>query len=58
MIKQEQYQCAVCKEVFDLQDDEEWSDEKAKAELKQTFGDVPIESCDIVCDDCYRKMVK
>jgi hypothetical protein len=39
--------------VFDLG----WSDEEARAELKETFGNVPIEDCAIVCDDCYQAMI-
>jgi hypothetical protein len=46
-----QYTCAVCKETFD----QGWSEEEAEAELASTFG-VPKDECDIVCDDCYRKM--
>lgn len=55
-LKEGQYQCAMCKGIFDLQNDEEWSDKKAKEELKGDFGDVPLECCDIICEDCYQKV--
>lgn len=46
------YTCAVCKESFISG----WSEEEAMAELKANFGDIPKEACDVVCDDCYKKM--
>ena len=49
--KVSQFTCAVCKGVFE----KGWSDEKAEAELDQTFG-VPTDECDLVCDDCYKEM--
>ncbi len=47
-----EYKCAVCHGVFEKGQ----TDEEAEAELKETFGDVPVEECDIVCDDCWQKM--
>lgn len=48
-----EYRCNVCKGVFD----KGWSDEEAKAELDSgIFGDVPVEECDVACDDCWKKM--
>ncbi len=46
------YTCAVCAGTFSYG----WSEEEALAELKENFGDIPKEDCDIVCDDCYKKM--
>lgn len=47
----ETYTCAVCRGTFE----KGWSEEEAQAELKQDFN-VPVEQCDIVCDDCYKEM--
>lgn len=50
-LKPNEYQCSVCEGVFD----KGWTDEEAKAELDVKFQ-VPVEQCDVVCDDCYKKM--
>lgn len=42
----------MCKETFI----ETVSEEKAKAELKEFFGDISTNECDIVCDDCWQKI--
>lgn len=47
----DKYTCTACGETFN----KGWSDEKAKAELDETFG-MPVEECDLVCDGCYKKM--
>jgi rubredoxin len=47
------YRCAECGGVFEA----EWTDEEAKAELKENFGDFPLELCEEVCDDCYKKIM-
>lgn len=52
-----QYQCANCHGVFKLVRDETWSDEKARQELKDNFGNVSVQECDRVCDDCYQKFM-
>ena len=46
------YTCAACGLTFDSA----WSDEEAKLELKEVFGDVSSKDCNIVCDDCYLEM--
>ena len=51
-IQPHQYRCACCHEVFD----KGWSDEEAQKELGDNFPTVPVEECDLVCDDCYKKM--
>lgn len=48
----EEYTCAMCQGIFG----KTASEEEAKAELKEFFGDVPVEDCDIVCDDCWEKI--
>jgi hypothetical protein len=52
-MKTNQYQCAMCKGVFD----EGWSDEEAMAETHQLFGkSFTPEECDVICDDCFNKI--
>jgi hypothetical protein len=52
-MKPNEYKCAACGGVFE----KGWSDEEALAELDETFG-VPVECCDIVCDDCFHEIRK
>jgi hypothetical protein len=33
-----------------------WSEAEAIAEKERDFGDVPLEECDQVCDDCYQQV--
>jgi hypothetical protein len=47
-----QYKCAACGGVFD----KGWSDEEAAAELAEKFAGHQQEDCDVVCDDCFKKM--
>lgn len=51
-MKNNEYKCAVCGEIYE----KGWSDEEAKEELKQNFGDYKEDDCAVVCDDCYQKM--
>ena len=48
--------CAACKGEFKYG----WSEEEALEEKNNNFGDIEgfpkKEDCDIVCDDCYKKM--
>ena len=50
----ETYTCSICKGVFE----KGWSDEEALKETEEIFGDVPIEECDIVCDDCFKEIME
>ncbi len=45
----ETYNCAVCGETFT----KGRSDEEARAEQHELWGDLPDEECDILCDDCF-----
>jgi len=45
------FKCALCQEEFESA----WTEEEALAELKKTF-DIPKEECDVVCDECYKKL--
>ena len=47
-----QYRCSMCGGVFD----KGWSDDEAKKELDATFPGIKVEDCDVVCDDCYKKI--
>lgn len=50
----QQYRCAQCGKVFD----KGWSDEEAAAELGRTFPGFEIEDCAVVCDDCFKEIMK
>jgi DNA-directed RNA polymerase subunit RPC12/RpoP len=55
-MKDNEYQCAQCKGIFEYG----WSDEEAIKEATDTFGKPPAEWKDnaaIVCDDCYQEML-
>lgn len=47
----DKFTCAICARTFTKGQ----SDEEALAELKANF-DVPVEDCDLVCDDCFKEM--
>jgi hypothetical protein len=49
-LKPNEYECAVCHEVFEMG----WSEEEAEAELKTKFPGFEKSECDIVCDDCFK----
>lgn len=48
----DEYRCEACGEVFQ----KGWTDEEAKAEQKEQFGDLTPENIAVVCDECYKKM--
>jgi len=48
----DEYTCAICKGIFEKSTPED----EALAELKEFFGDVSPDDCDIVCDDCWEKI--
>jgi len=35
-----------------------WSDEEAKKEMKDIWGEIPPEERAIICDDCWKKRTK
>ena len=51
-MKPNQYQCHMCKGVFD----KEWSDEEAKAEHDRDFPGESLDTACVMCDDCYQKV--
>lgn len=48
----DQFRCDLCKGVFK----KDWTDEEAKAEMLDKFGDVPEKERAVVCDDCFERM--
>ena len=51
-LKKNEYKCAMCGEVYK----KGWSDEEAKKEMLELWGDLPEEEQGIVCDDCFKQM--
>lgn len=45
----ETYICAMCGGTFEATIPED----EAQAELKEFFGDVSVENCELVCDGCW-----
>jgi len=48
----DEYECARCGGTFE----KALSEEEARAELKEFFGDVSVGECVLVCDDCWQKI--
>jgi hypothetical protein len=53
-LKKNEYQCDMCKGIFD----KGWSDEEAKEEHFGRHPDVPLEETGMVCDPCYKILLK
>ena len=51
-MKKNEYECSMCHETFE----KGRSDEEALEELNSDFPGWDAANCDIVCDDCYKKM--
>lgn len=49
-----EFTCSVCKETFS----KGWSDEEAKVEAQENFGDLTQSPQEVVCDACYQKFMK
>lgn len=48
-----EYTCALCGLVFESA----WTDEAAMSETREVFGtETRQEDCDVVCDDCFKKI--
>jgi len=50
-VKENEYQCAICKGVFE----KGWSDEEAENEVKEIWGEIPQEERAVICDDCFNR---
>jgi hypothetical protein len=48
----ETFRCDRCHGEFD-KDTENWSDDDAEIEARNTFGEIPEDERAIVCHDCY-----
>jgi hypothetical protein len=48
------YKCAACGGIFE----KGWADSEAVDEQKMIFPDVPLCDCELVCDDCFKKIIK
>jgi Zn finger protein HypA/HybF involved in hydrogenase expression len=53
-IKPNEFQCAKCGGIFE----KDWSDEEAKAEMVNLWGDLPEEEQAVICDDCHKAFMK
>lgn len=47
-----EYQCAMCGGTFES----DRPDEEAIAEKDLLFGAIPMEQCDIICEDCFQSI--
>lgn len=47
-----EFKCTICRGIFE----KGWSDEEAGAELDANFPGFEPSDCDLVCDDCFKKM--
>lgn len=52
-MKDNVYKCGACGDVFES----EWTPEDALAESEALFGKLTPDERDIVCEDCFRKMM-
>lgn len=54
-MEKDEYKCYVCEQVFK----KGLTDAEAEEQLTEEFGEGFItEDCDLVCDDCYKKMFR
>lgn len=44
------YTCSMCERTLES----EWTQEEAEAEKTTLWGDVSLDDCDVVCDDCFK----
>jgi len=52
-LKANEYRCELCRGVFG----KGWTVAEAEKELKENFdGQFVAEECELVCDDCYKKI--
>ncbi len=53
-MKENEYQCAICKGIFECG----WTDEEAKAEADKNFGAERNHENDmVICDDCFKELM-
>jgi len=51
------FTCAGCGGTFET-NRETWSDAHAMAEMEATYGSIPEDQREAVCDDCYVKCME
>lgn len=54
-MRQNEYKCAYCGEIYE----KGWSDEESKKEAEEIFGKHPDEWNDgqvVICDDCFKQI--
>ncbi len=51
-MKNKEYKCYMCKKVFK----KELTDKQAEKQLEEEFLYWITEDCELVCDDCFKKM--
>ena len=47
------FTCSMCGNTYD----KGWTDEEAAAEKNELWGSVPLDDCDVVCEDCFQKIM-
>jgi len=50
-IKDNEYKCSMCQNVYE----KGWSDEESEKEAKKIWGNIPTESRCVICDDCFHR---
>ena len=54
-LKEDEFMCAVCQEVYV----KSLTEEEANDELQREFGkNVDTQDCDVVCHTCYEKIMQ
>lgn len=48
-MKKNEYQCALCKNVYQ----KGWSEEETLKEMREIWGNIPKEERAVICDDCF-----
>jgi len=54
MKKKEMVTCAMCGKT----EERTTPEDEMRSELEENFGAFPVEGCVIVCDDCYKEIMK
>lgn len=50
--------CAKCGESFQPTNNAKWNEEQAVKELEQKFPGTRLEECVVLCDDCYKIVMR
>jgi len=51
-MKTNEYKCAMCDNIYE----KTWTDEEAMNECNETFGEIDVKDCVIICDDCFNEI--